>query len=121
MPVALATVSVGAASGTSAQTSGGSASVLAEIATAGTFTLHIDLSLRSSNDTIEIRILQKILSAGALRIAYYQFFSGVQPTDNQLQISVPIANDLVEAASLRFTIQQPTGTARALPYKVISY
>lgn len=121
MAVSLATVSSGAASGTTAQTSGGSAQTLAEIGIAGTFTFHIDLNLMASNDTIEIRIWQKILSSGTLRVAYYQFFGGVQPTDNQIQISVPIANDLVEAASLRFTIQQPTGTARAFPYKVIAY
>lgn len=121
MAVTLAAVGAGAASGNTAQTVGGAAQTLADIAIAGTFTLHLDLNLLTSNDTIEVRILQKILSGGTLRVAYYQYFAGIQPTDNQIQISVPIANDLVEAASLRFTIQQPTGTARALPYKVISY
>jgi len=122
MAVSLATVSSGAASGTTAQTVGGAAQTLAEIATAGTFTFHIDLNLLSFNDIIEVRILQKILSAGTLRVAYYQLFSGIQPTDNQIQISVPISNDLVEAAaSLRFTIQQTSGVARAFPYKVVSY
>lgn len=108
-------------SGTSSQTVGGAAQVLLNIAVAGTYTLHIDLNLLNFNDIIEIRIYQKILSGGTLRVAYYQMFTGAQPTDNQLQISVPISNDLVEADSLRFTLQQTSGVARALPWKVITY
>lgn len=111
-----------AASGNSTQTSGGAAQNLYDVTTAGTFTLHIDLSALTATDTIELRIYQKILTAGTLRVAYYQLFSGTQPTDNQLQISVPIANDLVEAsACLRFSLIQTTGTTRSLPWKVISY
>jgi len=107
--------------GTSSQTVAGAAQVLLNIATAGTYTLHLDLNLLNFNDIIEVRILQKIASGGTLRVAYYQMFTGTQPTDNQIQISVPISNDLVEADSLRFTLQQPSGVARALPWKVITY
>lgn len=115
------TLAPGSSSGTTSQAVGSTPQTLLNIATAGTFTLHIDLALMTGGDIVELRIWQKILSAGTLRVAYYQIFVGAQPTDNILQISVPIANDLVEADSVRFTILQTAGTARAFPWKVISY
>lgn len=94
---------------------------LLDIATAGTFTFHVDLTNLAATDTVELRIYQKILTAGTLRVAYYQSFTSVMPTDDRLQISVPISNDLTSAASVRFTLKQTAGTGRTFDWKVLSY
>ena len=99
----------------------GNEHILLDIATAGTFTLHVDLTNLAATDTVELRIYQKVLTGGTLRVAYYQSFTGVMPTDDRMQISVPISNDLVEASSFRFTLKQTAGTGRAFAWKVLSY
>lgn len=94
---------------------------LLDIATPGTFTLHVDLTNLAATDTVELRIYQKVLTAGTLRVAYYQSFTSVMATDDRMQISVPISNDLTSAASVRFTLKQTAGTGRTFDWKVLSY
>jgi len=92
-----------------------------DVASAGTFTLHVDLINMAAGDVVELRIHQMVLTAGTRRVAYIATFSGVQPTDDMIQISVPISNELTDAGALRFTLKQTRGTARTFPWKVLSY
>lgn len=92
-----------------------------DVAIAGTFTLHVDLFNMAAGDTVELRIYQIVLTGGTRRVAYQQTFSGIQATDNMVQISVPISNELTNTASLRFTLKQTVGTARTFAWKVLSY
>lgn len=92
-----------------------------DVASAGTFTLHVDLINMAAGDVVELRIHQMVLTAGTRRVAYTASFSGAQPTDDMIQISVPISNELTDTASLRFTLKQVRGTARTFPWKVLSY
>ena len=92
-----------------------------DVATAGTFTLHVDLISMAAGDVVELRIYQIVLTAGTRRVAYQQSFAGAQLTDNMVQISVPISNELTNTASLRFTLKQTAGTARTFPWKVLTY
>jgi hypothetical protein len=91
------------------------------VTTAGTFTYHVDLNAMAAGDTVELRINQKILTAGTLRATYYAVFSNACPLDNIVQISVPISNELTGTTALTFTLKQTTGTGRAFPWKVLSY
>jgi hypothetical protein len=92
-----------------------------DVAIAGTFTLHVDLINMAAGDVVELRIYQMVLTAGTRRVAYVQVFSGAQATDNIVQISVPISNELTDAGALRFTLKQTAGTARTFVWKVLSY
>lgn len=99
----------------------GSEHTLLDVAVAGTFTLHVDLTNMVAGDVVELRIYQMVLTAGTRRVAYYQQFVGAQSLDNMIQISVPISNELTDAGSIRFTLKQTNGTGRAFPWKVLSY
>ena len=92
-----------------------------DVAAAGTYTLHVDLINMAAGDVVELRISQIVLTGGTRRVAYFQQFVGAQATDNMIQISVPISNELTDTASLRFTLKQTTGTARSFPWKVLAY
>lgn len=94
---------------------------LRDVAAAGTYTLHVDLSAMAAGDVMELRIYQIVLTGGTRRVAYFQRFDGAQPTDNMIAISVPISNELTDAGSLRFTLKQTFGTGRAYPWKVLLY
>jgi hypothetical protein len=94
---------------------------LLDVAVAGTFTLHVDLINMAAGDVVELRIYQMVLTAGTRRVAYQQTFAGAQVTDNMVQISVPISNELTDAGALRFTLKQTAGTSRAFPWKVLAY
>ncbi|MDP3909267.1 MAG: hypothetical protein Q8Q14_02660 [Gemmatimonadales bacterium] len=88
---------------------------------AGTFTLHVDLNVAVAGDVFELRVYQMILTGGTQRVAYYARFEGAQPTDDKIQISVPISNELTDTNALRFSILQAAGTSRTVPWKVLKY
>jgi hypothetical protein len=92
-----------------------------DVASTGTFTLHVDLNPMAVGDVVEIRIYQIVLTGGTRRVAYFAQFTGAPASDNMIQISVPISNELTDTASLRFTLKQTVGTARSFPWKVLSY
>jgi len=94
---------------------------LVDINVAGTFTLHIDTINLAAGDCLEVRIYQIILTGGTRRVCYYQRYDGAQSADDMIKISVPISNELTDTASLRFTLKQTFGTARAIPWKVLKY
>lgn len=87
----------------------------------GVFTFHMDMNLMAAGDVVELRIYQMILTGGTQRVAYLARFADAQPTDDQIKISVPIANDLTDTNALRFSILQTDGVARAFPWKVLQY
>ena len=94
---------------------------LLDVAVAGTFTLHVDKNAMVAGDVLELRIYQIVLTGGTRRVVYYGRWDGVQPTDDMIAVSVPISNELTDSGSLRFEINQKTGTARAFPWKVLKY
>lgn len=111
-----------ASSGTLTATGGGAEDTLLDVAEAGTFTLHVDTVNMVAADIVELRIYQIILTGGTRRVAYYAMYSGAQPTDDIIKISVPISNELTDAGSLRFTLEQSgSGTDKAFPWKVLKY
>lgn len=94
---------------------------LLDVAVAGTFTLHVDKNAMAAGDDLELRIYQIVLTSGTRRVAYVVKYSGVQPADDLISISVPISNELTDSGSLRFTLKQNYGTGRAYPWKVLAY
>lgn len=109
-------------SGTLTATGGGVEDTLLDVAVAGTFTLHVDTVNMVAADIVELRIYQIVLTGGTRRVAYYTAFSGAQPSNDLIKISVPISNELTDAGSLRFTLTQSgSGTDKAFPWKVLKY
>jgi hypothetical protein len=94
---------------------------LLDIAIAGTFTLHVDTNAMADGDAVELRVYQIVLTGGTRRVAYLQSYTDAQPADDLIKISVPISNELTDAGSLRFTLNQTVGTGRAFPWKVLKY
>lgn len=88
---------------------------------AGTFTFHVDLVNMVAGDTVELRVYQMILTGGTQRVAYFKSYTGAQPTDDLIAISVPISNELTDTNALRFSIKQTAGTSRNFPWKVLKY
>ena len=89
--------------------------------TAGVFTFHVDTRNMAAGDYLELRVYQKTVAAGATCVAYFDSFQGAQPTDDLIQISLPIGNDLGEASALQFTLKQVLGTGRSFIYKILAY
>ena len=99
----------------------GTEHTLRDVATAGTYTLHVDKVNMVAGDVLELRAYQMVLTAGTRRVAYLARFADAQPTDDMIAISVPISNELTDAGSLRFTLKQTAGTGRQFPWKVLKY
>ena len=109
-------------SGTLTATGGGVPDTLLDVAVAGTFTLHVDTVNMVAGDIVELRIYQMVLTGGTRRVAYYVRYDGAQPTDDLIKISVPVSNELTDAGSLRFELEQSgAGTDKAFPWKVLKY
>jgi hypothetical protein len=94
---------------------------LDDVAAAGTYTLHVDTFDMAAGDVVELRVYQMVLTGGTRRVAYFASYSGVQPADDLIKISVPISNELTDAGALRFTLKQTKGTTADFPWKVLKY
>ena len=94
---------------------------LADVAVAGVFTCHIDTINMAAGDVLELSVYQMVLTVGTARVVYFGAYSGVQPTDDKIKISIPISNELTDATSLRFSLKQTFGTGRAYPWKVLKH
>jgi len=94
---------------------------LLDVAVAGVFTLHVDLVNMAAGDSLELRVYQIILTGGTRRVAYREIRTNAQDADDLIAISVPIANELTDSGSLRFTLKQAAGTSRNFPWKVLKY
>jgi hypothetical protein len=97
----------------------GTENFVSDVNVAGTFRFSIDTINMTATDVLEIRVYQTILTGGTPRVAYFTQYSGVQPTDDEIKVTPPIGNELTDATSLRFSIKQTFGTARAYPWKVL--
>lgn len=94
---------------------------LSNVNEAGVYTLHVDLNAMVAGDYVELRIYQMVLTSGTARVAYLETFTGAQPTDAKIAISVPISNELTDAQALRFSLKQALGTSRDFPWKVLKH
>jgi hypothetical protein len=99
----------------------GTEHTLADVSSAGTFTLHVDTDAMVAGDGLELRIYQMVLTGGTRRVAYYQSYFDTQVSDDKIKISVPISNELTDSGAIRFTLKQITGTSRNFPWKVLKY
>lgn len=105
--------------GTASPTSGGSAVTLADVTTAGTYVLQVDLTNMAAGDYVIIRIRQRVnTSAGALgsttTVAYQVAFANAQVA--LCAISPPILVPL----GARFELEQPSGTSRTFPWALVT-
>lgn len=98
---------------------------LADVAVAGTYTLHVDANAMAAGDTLELRVYQIVLTGGTRRLVYLGTFTGAQDASTNdlapIKISVPISNELTDTGSIRFTLKQTAGTGRSYPWKVLKY
>jgi hypothetical protein len=88
---------------------------------AGTYTLHIDKNKMENGDVVELRAYQRILEGGTTRVAYFVRLADAYPADDQIEISVPISNDLAVTEAVKFVLKQVRGTGREFPWKVLKY
>lgn len=86
---------------------------LAAPTTAKTRVLIVDLAAMASGDTVELRIKQKVLTAGAEGLAVLTTFVNAQA--DPIAVSVPIA----QFRGATFTLKQTTGTGRSFPWQVL--
>lgn len=94
---------------------------LLDVAVAGTFQFIVDKNVMLAGDTLELRVYQMVLTGGTRRVAYFQSYAGAQAATDLVAISVPISNELTDAGSLRFTLNQTTGSSRTFPWKVLKF
>ena len=94
---------------------------LANVNAAGVYTLHVDPVNMVDGDVLELRVYQMILTSGTPRVVQYQIYYGAQAADDMIKISMPVANELTDSQSLRFSLKQTYGTSRNFPWKVLSY
>jgi len=99
----------------------GTEQFLANVALAGSYTLHFDSNPMAAGDVVELRIYQMVLTAGTPRVAYLARYAEAQFADDLIKISVPISNELVDPQSLRFSMRQTAGTYRTFVWKVLRY
>jgi hypothetical protein len=110
-------------SGTTGQTSGGAETDIATINVAGLYRLKLDLQLLADGDVIHLRRYMIAKTGGTTRKAGFMGFYGAQPVE-QLNVGSnewwgDDLNDLTDTDALQYTIEQPFGTTRALPFAVV--
>jgi hypothetical protein len=94
---------------------------LLDVAIAGTFTLHVNLINMAAGDALELRVYQIILTGTTRRVVYFERRVDAQVADDMIAVSVPISNELTDAGSIRFTLNQTLGTSRNFDWKVLKY
>lgn len=93
----------------------GTAEDLATITSAGTFVLHVDASNLASGEEVTLNIYTKVLSSSSEGMAYTSTFSygTTSETPNLISWAIPSVH------SVRFELDQLSGTARAFDWSVI--
>jgi len=94
---------------------------LLDVAAVGLYDLHVDTNALAAGDVVELRVKQIVLAGGTTRVVFYGRYDGAQSSDDKIKVSDIVGNDLTDATSLRFTLQQTFGTGRAFPWKVLSF
>lgn len=92
---------------------------LADVNQAGVYTFSVDTNAMVDGDVLELRAYEMVLTSGTSRVLLFMAFYGAQPTDDKVKVSIPVANELTDATSLRFSLKQTFGTGRAFPYKAL--
>lgn len=93
---------------------------LAALEAAGVYVFEVDTVNMVAGDILELRIKRMVLTSGTVRVVYFMPYYGAQATDDLIKMSVPIAHDLTDTDSLKFTLKQTFGTSRNFPWKVMS-
>jgi hypothetical protein len=88
--------------------------VLATDTTNKTYVLVVDTSAMATGDLLELRLYTKCLTGGAEALAYSVSYAHVQ--GDPIKYSPPVPADI----SIKATLCQPAGTARAFPWKLLS-
>jgi hypothetical protein len=99
----------------------GTEHTLADVAVAGTFTLHVNKINMAAGDVTELRCYQIVLTGGTRAVVYFARYSDAAVADDMIVISVPISNELTDSGSLRFTLKQTAGTGRNYDWKCLKY
>ena len=90
----------------------------------GVYTFHFDTASMVAGDYLEARLYQAVLTGCTPKVAYLDAWQGVQATDDQVKISVPISNDLAEASAVRFSLTLRLGgasPASQIPWKILRH
>lgn len=87
----------------------------------GVYTWHVDTVNMVAGDDLNLKVFQTVLTSGTARVAYDMTYYGAQPFADVIKISVPIGNDLTDATSLAFVLNQTFGTSRNYPNKILKY
>jgi len=99
----------------------GTEHVLSDVNVSGTFVIELNTVNMQAGDVVVFRIYAITLTGGTRRGAYIMTYYGVQTVDDIQKISLPIGNDLTDAGSLEFTLQQTFGTGRNFDWKILQY
>lgn len=94
---------------------------LLDVAVAGVFQLYVDRVNMVAGDILELRTYAIVLTGGTRRVFQFESWAGAPDTDDIGVYFPPIANDLTDSGSLRFTLKQTQGTSRNFPWKVLSF
>jgi hypothetical protein len=102
-----------AASGTQTPTVGTEATLTTQT-TNSTFVYYVDTTNLANGDTVELRVYTIVLSGGASDLVWKGTYSNVQ--------LIPVAQSPFVASdqSIKVTLKQTAGTARAFPWKLLS-
>lgn len=96
----------------------GTEHTLQDLVVSATYIFKVDKSNMASGDTLELRIYDTVKSsAGTLRVAYFQSFSGAQPAGDLIAISVPVPSN----NEFKATLKQTTGTGRNYDWSVLKF
>jgi hypothetical protein len=89
---------------------------LADLTTQKTFIAKVSISAMQAGDILELRIYDKVLTGGALEVAFFAQFFDVPTVGNAIQISIPVPS----LWEWKLTLKQTAGTGRAFPWTVQS-
>lgn len=78
------------------------------------YVLVVDTANLANNETLELKIYSKVLSAGSERLVYQRRFKHAQA--EPIKVSIPVPSDV----SWKATLTQTGGTGRSYDWKVLS-
>lgn len=91
---------------------------LADVNEAGVFVFSVDTANMADGDVVELRVYEMVLTSGTARVLVFAAYYGAQLADDLIKVSIPVANHLTDATSLRFSLKQTFGTGRQFAYRV---
>lgn len=84
------------------------------------FDVKIDLGNMVAGDTVEIRVYEKLLSAGTLRRTYYQKYVSTQDDEGALRSPIVYVPAMTLAKEWKLTLKQTLGTGRNFDWTIYS-